>query len=193
MKPARTTKKTPDKTATKLPVQPVESNLLYGQNPGYKRPAWDDYFLEIMRTVAKRANCDRGRSGAVLVKDKQIIATGYVGAPAGLDTCDEAGHLIKVVYDERGGQHKHCVRTTHAEMNAIAQAARRGISTEGATIYCRMEPCLDCAKLLINAGIKRVVAERRYHAAHDSREMLKKAGVQLIVIFDEEETYAQSR
>jgi len=170
-----------------------EDGEIYGKHPDHKRPDWDKYFLEIMHTVAKRGSCDRGRSGAVLVKDKQIIATGYVGAPAGLPTCDEVGHLIKVVYDERGGQHKHCVRTTHAEMNAIAQAARRGVSCEGGTIYCQMEPCLDCTKLLINAGIKRVVCEKRYHAAHDSREFLEKAGVELVVMHDEEEQYENMR
>jgi dCMP deaminase len=171
----------------------VRPGLVYGQNPGHKRPGWDDYFLEIMHTVAKRANCDRGRTAAVLVKNKQIIATGYVGAPAGCPTCDEVGHLMKTVYDERGGQHQHCVRTTHGEANAIAQAARHGIPTEGATIYCKFEPCLDCTKLLINAGIKRVVCERKYHAAHDSREMLKRAGIELVVLHDEEEQYEKMR
>lgn len=171
----------------------TEKKLAYGQNPDYKRPSWDEYFMEIVRTVAKRGNCDRGRTGAVLVKNKQVIATGYVGAPAGLETCDEIGHLMKTVYDERGGQHQHCIRTTHAEANAIAQAAKHGISTEGATVYCRIEPCVDCTKLLINAGIKRVVSEKRYHAGHDSREMLKKAGVQLDIMYDEEEQYANMR
>ncbi len=170
-----------------------EDGKVYGKNSGYKRPDWDEYFLEIMRTVGKRGTCDRSRTGAVLVKNKQIIATGYVGAPAGCPTCDEEGHLIKVVYDERGGQHKHCVRTTHAEMNAIAQSAKRGVSCEGGTIYCHMEPCLDCTKLLINAGITRVVCEKRYHAAHDSREMLRQAGVELVVLHDEESQYAQMR
>lgn len=178
-------------TVKKKPA--AKEECIYGQNPAHRRPAWDDYFIEIMNTVAKRANCDRGRSGAVLVKGKQIIATGYVGAPAGLPTCDEVGHLIKVAYDERGGQHEHCVRTTHAEANAIAQAAKHGVATDGATIYCRMEPCLDCAKLLVNAGIKRIVCEKRYHAAHDSREMLKKAGVQLEVLKNEEMSYEQTR
>ncbi len=170
-----------------------EGGLRYGQHPEHKRPSWDEYFLEIMRTVAKRANCDRGRSGAVIVKGKRLIATGYVGAPAGLPTCDEVGHLIKVVYDDRGGQHKHCVRTTHAEANAVAQAAKYGISIEGGTIYTKFEPCLDCAKLLINAGIKRVVCEKRYHAAHDSRRILKEAGVALEVLSDEEEEYEHAR
>jgi dCMP deaminase len=165
----------------------------YGQNPGHKRPSWDEYFMEIMFTVGKRGNCDRGRSGAVLVKDRRVIATGYVGAPAGLNTCDQVGHLIKVAYDERGGQHQHCVRTTHAEANAIAQAARHGTSCDGATVYCKMEPCLDCAKLLINAGVKRVVADKHYHAGHDSRELLRNAGVQLDILHDEEEQYEKMR
>lgn len=161
----------------------------YGRNPDHHRPDWDDYFLEIMETVAKRANCDRGRVAAVIVKDRRIIATGYVGAPAGLPTCDEVGHLIKVVYDERGGRHKHCVRTTHAEANAIAQAARYGTSIDGGTIYTQMAPCLDCTKLLINAGIRRVVCRRRYHADHDSLRFLEEAGVELVVLFDENEEY----
>jgi len=168
----------------------MAEELVYGQNPDHQRPDWDDYFLEIMETVAKRANCDRGRAAAVVVKDRRIIATGYVGAPAGLPTCDEIGHLIKIVYDERGGEHKHCVRTTHAEANAIAQAARHGTSIAGGTIYTRMAPCLDCTKLLINAGIKRVVCQRRYHADHDSLVFLEQAGVELVVLNEENQAYA---
>jgi len=168
----------------------MADELLYGQNPDHHRPDWDDYFMEIMETVAKRANCDRGRAAAVIVKGRRILATGYVGAPAGLPTCDEVGHLIKVVYDERGGEHKHCVRTTHAEANAIAQAARHGTSIDGGTIFTRMAPCLDCTKLLINAGIKRVVCEKRYHADHDSRLFLEHAGVELVVLTDEHQEYA---
>lgn len=163
--------------------------MVYGKNPDYRRPSWDEYFSEIMRMVGTRGNCDRGRSGAVITKEKRIVSTGYVGAPAGLPTCDEVGHLMKVVYDERGGQHKHCVRTTHAEANAIANAAKHGVSVEGGTIYCKMVPCLDCVKLLINAGIKRVVAEKRYHADHDSRHVLHEAGVELVVKDESVEEY----
>jgi dCMP deaminase len=163
----------------------------YGQNPTHKRPGWQEYFLQVMDTVATRANCDRGRAAAVIVKDKRIVATGYVGAPTGLATCDEVGHLIKTAYDERGGSHKHCVRTTHAEANAIAQAAKHGMPIDGAEIYIRMTPCLDCTKLLINAGIKHVVCRRRYHADHDSVEILKQAGVALTVLSDEPEAYEQ--
>jgi dCMP deaminase len=167
----------------------ADDALPYGQNPEHVRPDWRDYFLMVMDTVAQRANCDRGRAAAVIVKDKRIVATGYVGAPAGLETCDEVGHLMKVAYDERGGQRKHCVRTTHAEANAIAQAAKHGTSIDGATIYIRMTPCLDCTKLLINAGIKRVVCRKRYHADHDSVAILAKAGVELEVLSDEALTY----
>ncbi|MDJ0523282.1 MAG: deaminase [Planctomycetota bacterium] len=167
------------------------NRLAYGQNPEHERPDWQEYFLKVMETVATRANCDRGRAAAVIVKDKRIIATGYVGAPAGLPTCDEIGHLIKIAYDERGGQHKHCVRTTHAEANAIAQAAKHGTAIDGADIYIRMTPCLDCTKLLINAGIKRVICRKRYHADHDSVKMLAEAGVELTVLSQEHETYDQ--
>jgi dCMP deaminase len=157
--------------------------------PKYCRPDWDEYFINISQEVGKRATCDRGRSGAVIVKDKRILCTGYVGAPVGLKHCDEIGHLYKTVYRADGTKSEHCVRTTHAEMNAIVQAARYGIAIDGATIYCRMTPCLDCAKAIINAGIKRVVCEKKYHAGQDSVDFFKSAGVELKILSDETETY----
>ncbi|MFB3895467.1 MAG: cytidine/deoxycytidylate deaminase family protein [bacterium] len=153
------------------------------------RPDWDEYFINISREVGKRATCDRGRSGAIIVKDKRILCTGYVGAPSGLKHCDEIGHLYKTVYRADGTKSEHCVRTTHAEMNAIVQAARYGIAIDGATIYCRMTPCLDCAKAIINAGIKRVVCEKKYHAGQDSEDFFKQAGVKLKILSEETETY----
>ena len=114
-----------------------------------------------------------------------------VGAPAGMPTCDQVGHLIKVAYDERGGQKKHCVRTTHAEANAIAQAAKYGTPIDGATIYIKMTPCLDCTKLLVNAGIRRVVCRQRYHADHDSVQILAEAGVELTVLSQDRLLYDQ--
>ena len=159
------------------------------QSSPEQRPDWDAYFIGIMHAVASRATCDRGKSGCVLVKNKRILSTGYVGSPVGLPHCDETGHLMNTVYDKEGNLSQHCVRTTHAEMNAIVQAARHGISIDGATIYCRMEPCLDCCKAIINAGIKRVVAERKYHAADDTREFFKEAGVKLVVLNDEVQQY----
>jgi dCMP deaminase len=155
------------------------------------RPDWDTYFLGIMDAVAARATCDRGRSGAVIVRNKRLLATGYVGSPVGLAHCDEAGHYFKTVYHEDGSSSKHCVRTAHAEMNAIVQAARFGVAVDGATIYCRMEPCRDCAKAIINAGIKRVVCQKRYHGAQETREWLLEAGVELVVVENAEETYAE--
>mgnify|MGYP006086330913 CR=1 FL=1 len=153
------------------------------------RPSWDSYFVELMQTIGKRATCDRGRSGCIIVKDKQIISTGYVGSPAGLAHCDDVGHLMKKVVDDDGTERMHCMRTIHAEQNAICQAAKHGTSLQGATLYCKMEPCRVCAMLIISCGIIRVVSEKRYHAAQESRDMFKAAGVILDVIEDEEEQY----
>lgn len=149
------------------------------------RPSWDDYFLEIAESVSKRATCDRGRSGCVIVKEKQILVTGYVGSPSGLPHCDDAGHLLKSVTHEDGSVTQHCMRTVHAEQNAICQAAKEGVSIKEATLYCRMTPCRTCAMLLINCGIRRVVCEKKYHAGTESEEMFKKAGVALIYKHDE--------
>jgi dCMP deaminase len=155
----------------------------------YKRPSWDEYFMEVCEAIAKRATCDRGRSGCVIAKDKQILVTGYVGSPVGLPHCDEVGHQLKKMVHEDGRETTHCVRTVHAEQNAICQAAKMGISIDGATLYCRMTPCRTCAMLIINCGIKRVVCQRRYHDSEDSEEMFKKAGVALEHLIDEVQQY----
>ena len=143
------------------------------------RPSWDEDFTEIMRTVSKRGTCDRGHASCVFVKDKQILVTGYAGSPAGFPHCDEVGHQIKKTIHEDGTITEHCVRTVHAEQNAICQAAKRGVSIDGSTIYINMTPCRTCAMLLINCGIKRVVAENKYHAGQESEKMFKKAKVKL--------------
>lgn len=153
------------------------------------RPSWDEYFLGLMDEVAKRATCDRGRSGCIIVKDKRILSTGYVGSPPGLPHCDEAGHMMKQVIDEDGTTRQHCVRTIHAEQNAICQAARYGTALEGTTLYCKMEPCRTCAMLIVSVGIKKVVAHRRYHAAQETRDMFSEAGVEMVVVEDALETY----
>jgi len=153
------------------------------------RPSWDDYFLEIARTVATRATCDRGRSGCVIARAKQILVTGYVGAPTGLPHCDDVGHQIKKIIHEDGSVSQHCVRTVHAEQNAITQAAKLGISIQGATLYCKMTPCRTCAMLIINCGIKRVVCEKKYHAGAESEEMFRQAGVELVFKHEETERY----
>ena len=157
----------------------------------YIRPSWDEYFMEIAHTVSKRATCDRGRSGCVIVRDRQILVTGYVGSPIGMPHCDEVGHQMKQTIHEDGTITNHCVRTVHAEQNAVCQAAKLGVSIDGATVYCRMTPCRVCAMLLINCGIKRVVCERRYHAGAESEEMFKKVGIDLEFIHDEVQQYSK--
>jgi dCMP deaminase len=155
----------------------------------YNRPSWDDYFMEVCKAIAKRATCDRGRSGCVIAKNRQLLVTGYVGSPAGLSHCDEVGHQMKKVLHEDEKITQHCVRTVHAEQNAICQAAKQGISIEGATLYCKMTPCRVCAMLLINCGIKRVVCEKKYHAGAESEEMFKTVGIELIYKNEEVEKY----
>jgi dCMP deaminase len=149
------------------------------------RPTWDEYFMEVAHTIAKRASCDRGRSGCVIARDKQILVTGYVGSPRGLPHCDEVGHLFKQVTHEDGRVTNHCMRTVHAEQNAICQAARMGIALEGSTLYCRMTPCRTCAMLIINCGIVRVVCEWKYHTGAETEQMFIDAGVHLEFIHDE--------
>jgi len=155
----------------------------------YRRPSWDEYFIEVANAIAKRATCDRSRSGCVIARDNQVLATGYVGAPAGLPHCDEAGHQLKQTVHEDGSTTTHCVRSVHAEQNAICQAAKNGVAIKGATLYCRMTPCRTCAMMVINCGILRVVCERRYHAGAESEAMFRTAGVTLEYVHEEVEKY----
>ncbi len=155
----------------------------------YVRPTWDDYFMEVANAISKRGTCDRGRSGCVIAKDKQVLATGYVGSPAGFPHCDDVGHQMKKLIHEDGSITQHCVGTVHSEQNAICQAAKRGVSIEEATVYCRMTPCKVCAMLLINSGIKRVYCERRYHDGEESEKMFKKAEVKLEYKYNKVQKY----
>jgi dCMP deaminase len=159
----------------------------------YERPDLDQYFINVMEATSARATCDRGRAAAVIVVDGHIVSTGYVGAPAGLAHCDDADHMMRIVVDPKSGRRsEHCVRTVHAEQNAICQAAKLGHAVKGGALYCRMEPCHVCAMLIINCGIKRVVAQKRYHAAEWSREMFAQAGVELTVLEDDVQEYENS-
>ncbi len=153
------------------------------------RQSWDDYFSEITDVIGKRGTCDRGRSGAVIVINKRIVTTGYVGSPQGMPHCDEVGHLMREVINEDGNKSMHCIRTIHAEKNAILQAAEHGISVKGGTLYCKMAPCFDCAKDIVRVGLVRVVAMKRYHADSLSIELFKTAGIQLDVREDKIEEY----
>lgn len=145
--------------------------------------------MEVCNAISKRATCDRGRSGCVIAKNRQLLVTGYVGSPQGLPHCDDVGHQMKKMIHEDGSITQHCVRTVHAEQNAICQAAKKGISIEGATLYCRMTPCRTCAMLIINCGIVRVVCEKKYHAGKESEEMFAAAGVKLDFLSLEIEAY----
>ncbi|MDR0511984.1 MAG: cytidine/deoxycytidylate deaminase family protein [Treponema sp.] len=157
----------------------------------YTRPTWDEYFMEVCDAISKRATCDRGRSGCVIARGNQLLVTGYVGAPAGLPHCDDAGHQFKKMLHEDDSVTTHCVRTVHAEQNAICQAAKLGVSLQGATLYCRMTPCRTCAMLIINCGIVRVMCQRRYHDAEDSETMLAATGIVLEYLNDEVQRYEQ--
>jgi len=163
------------------------------QPNNYQRPSWDEYFLGMINLIGTRGSCDRGRSGCVITREKRIISTGYVGSPAGLPHCDEVGHEMHTVVNEDGTQSRHCIRTTHAEQNAICQAARFGVSLDGSTLYCKMTPCYTCAKMIINAGIKRVVCAQDYHAGNRSQEIFKEAGVEFVLASSEMTTYADMK
>lgn len=126
------------------------------------RPSWPEYFMAITKMVAKRSTCLRRHVGAILVKDKRILASGYNGAPTGLKHCDEVGCLREQLSVPSGERHELC-RGLHAEQNAIIQAAYHGIIIRGSTLYCTNRPCIICSKMLINAGIKKIIYGKGYN------------------------------
>lgn len=142
------------------------------------RPDWDQYFMTIAGQVATRSTCMRRKVGAVLVKDKRILATGYNGAPRGMAHCAEIGCMRNEQGIPSGERHEIC-RALHAEMNALLQAATYGIRVEGAVIYCTTQPCSLCAKMLINTGVQRIFIKDGY-PDELARTMLAEAGVEII-------------
>jgi dCMP deaminase len=126
-----------------------------------KRPTWDEYFLSIAELVSKRSTCLRRRVGAVLVKDRRILATGYNGAPSMIKHCDETGCIREKLKIPSGERHELC-RGLHAEQNAFLQAALHGTSLKGASLYSTTQPCIICAKMIINAGIREIVIKGDY-------------------------------
>jgi len=128
---------------------------------GSRRPSWDEYFLEMTTLVSKRSTCLRRRVGAVLVREKRILATGYNGAPSGLKHCVEIGCMRQKLKIPSGERHELC-RALHAEQNALIQASLHGISVKGATLYATNQPCVICTKMLINAGINEIVIAEGY-------------------------------
>ncbi len=150
-----------------------------GETPGDHRPSWDEYFLGICDFVARRSTCLRRQVGAILVRDKRILTTGYNGAPRGLRHCRELGGCQRQQMGVPSGQRHELCRALHAEQNAIIQAALHGVQVTGATMYTTTQPCVLCAKMLINAGVDRVV----YCGTYPDRlamEMLEEAGVEVV-------------
>ncbi|MGL4736703.1 MAG: deoxycytidylate deaminase [Cellulosilyticaceae bacterium] len=143
------------------------------------RPTWDEYFMDIANLVKTRSTCSRRQVGAVVVKDKRILCTGYNGAPIGCRHCTDVGCLRQELGIPSGERHELC-RAVHAEQNAIAQAAQHGISVEGSSIYVTHQPCSMCAKVLINAGVKRIIYQGEYPDKL-SLELLSEAGIELVI------------
>ncbi len=144
------------------------------------RPSWVTYFMNITNLVAERSTCTRRAVGAVLVKDKRILSTGYNGAPTGLKHCLEVGCLRERLGVESGKMHELC-RGIHAEQNAIIQAAYHGVSVKGAAIFCTNQPCSICARMIINAGIQKIYYQSGY-ADSLAKELLQEAGIELMQI-----------
>jgi dCMP deaminase len=142
-----------------------------------ERPSWDEYFMRIAAEVASRTTCSRRAVGAVLVKDKRILATGYNGVPSGIEHCLSRGCLREQLGIPSGQQHELC-RGLHAEQNAIIQAARYGTIIAGSICYCTTQPCIICAKMLINAGISEIVYQHPY-PDELTMEMLEESGMKV--------------
>lgn len=145
------------------------------------RPSWDEYFMQTAELTAQRSTCLRRKVGAVIVKDRHIIATGYNGAPRGLKHCDELGGCLRQKLGVPSGQRHELCRALHAEQNAIIQAATLGQSVEDGTIYVTHQPCVICAKMIINAGLKRIVVREGY-PDELATEILDEAGIKVIMM-----------
>jgi len=144
------------------------------------RPTWDEYFMDITRVVSERSTCLRRHVGAVIVKDRRLLTTGYNGAPQGLAHCEEVGCMREACNIPSGQRHELC-RGTHAEQNAIVQAAFHGVAIDGATLYCTHQPCSACTKMIINSGIKRIVYEQSYPDGL-AIQMINEAGIESVYI-----------
>lgn len=143
-----------------------------------KRLSWDEYFMQICSVVAQRSTCGRAAVGAVIVRDRNILATGYNGAPAGMPHCNEVGCLVYTSKNPDGETEENCFRTIHAEINAIAQAAKSGVSIRGSDIYVTHSPCIHCLKVLVNTGIGRVCYLKPYKL-EQVRDLVTGSGIQL--------------
>lgn len=159
------------------------------QDDSMGRKSWDEYFIDILHSAQDRATCNRGRSAALLVKNNHILSTGYVGSPAGVAHCSESGHEFIDSYEKNESGNielrQHCVRTVHAEQNAICQAAKFGVAVEGATMYTTMFPCYTCAKMLVNVGISEIIAEYDYQSSENSKTLFGDVGIEYTILHPE--------
>jgi dCMP deaminase len=144
-----------------------------------ERPTWDEYFMSIAKLASERSTCLRRKVGAVIVRDKQVVATGYNGAPKGIAHCEEKGGCLRQKLNVPSGERHELCRALHAEQNAIIQAATSGQSIDGATIYITHQPCVICAKMIINAGIRKIIVEEGY-PDELATEILDEAGLKIV-------------
>ncbi len=151
--------------------------LLLNTPADLKRPSWDEYFMNIAKEIASRSNCIKRKVGAVIVRDKRIVSTGYNGTPRGVKNCNEGGCPRCNSFAQGGTKLDECL-CSHAEENAIVQAAYHGISTKGSTLYCTYSSCLTCSKMIINAGIGKVVYNADYPLSGRALQMLQDAGIE---------------
>jgi dCMP deaminase len=147
----------------------------------YIRPSWDEYFMKIAMLVSERSTCLRHHVGAIIVKDRRVLTTGYNGSAAGTKDCLELGCLRNQLNIPSGERHEIC-RAIHAEQNAIIQASRHGENVMDSIIYCTHSPCIICAKMIINAGIKKIITYSDYPDIGGVKDLLKEAGVQLVKV-----------
>jgi dCMP deaminase len=146
-----------------------------------ERPSWDEYFMGIAKLTSERSTCLRRKVGAVIVRDRQVVATGYNGAPKGLPHCEEKGGCLREKLKVPSGERHELCRALHAEQNAIIQAATSGQSIDGATIYITHQPCVICAKMIINAGIRKIIVNEGY-PDELSVEILDEAGLKIVAM-----------
>lgn len=146
-----------------------------------ERPSWDQYFMQMAELAATRSTCMRRQVGAVIVKDKHVIASGYNGAPRGIKHCEDRGGCLRQKLNVPSGQRHELCMALHAEQNAIIQAAKTGLSIEGATIYVTNQPCVICAKMIINAGITRIVVKEGY-PDELAVDVLEEAGLRVVML-----------
>jgi dCMP deaminase len=150
-----------------------------------KRPTWDEYFMEMAELTAKRSTCSRRQVGAVIVRDNRAVATGYNGAPRGLAHCEEKGGCLRQQLNVPSGQRHELCRALHAEQNAIISAASMGNAIEGGTIYITHQPCVICAKMIINAGIKKIYIKDSYPDKM-AEEIINEAGIEVIMLGEQD-------